>query len=249
MRIIADMTIYSGEFRLNENRQEILTSLSEDFPYTCLEVELDNLIGRSWHWHTALEIDYVGSGTLCLQTPEHSLILRAGDAVFINSQVIHDARAQIQGQNCRLYAQMFDPVFLSGMYGSRLERKYLHPILNCQPLDTWIFHGDCAEDFPAIAYVLKLIHLNHSDRFGEEFMIRSVLGELWCLLLEATEDFRKENVSAGSRMADAERLRSMVSFIHAHYMENIQVRDIAESVGISARGCGLDAQKHQCYSN
>lgn len=50
----AFIMIVSDEFRLNENRQEILSSLSDDFPYTCLEVELDHLIGRSWHWHTAL---------------------------------------------------------------------------------------------------------------------------------------------------------------------------------------------------
>ena len=85
--------IYTDEFRLNENRQEILTSLSDDFPYTCLDVTLDRLIGRSWHWHTALELDYVASGNMCLQTPEHTFLLKPGDAIFINTQVIHDARS------------------------------------------------------------------------------------------------------------------------------------------------------------
>ena len=85
--------IYTDEFRLNENRQEILTSLSDDFPYTCLDVTLDRLIGRSWHWHTALELDYVASGNMYLQTPEHTFLLKPGDAIFINTQVIHDARS------------------------------------------------------------------------------------------------------------------------------------------------------------
>lgn len=233
--------IVSDEFRLNENRQEILSSLSEDFPYTCLEVELDHLIGRSWHWHTALEIDYVMSGTYCLQTPDHTFLLHPGNVAFINSQVIHDARAQ--EDQCRLYAQMFDSVFLSGMYGSRMERKYLQPVLNCQPLDVWIFRADNAEDFPIISAVMKLIHLNRTGDFNAEFRIRSLLSELWCMLLKATEDFRSQNFSSGSRAADAEKLRTMVSFIHTRYMEDIQVSDIAKSAGISSRGCSRCFQR------
>ena len=233
--------IVSDEFRLNENRQEILSSLSDDFPYTCLEVELDHLIGRSWHWHTALEIDYVMSGTYCLQTPDHTFLLHPGDVAFINSQVIHDARAQ--EDNCRLYAQMFDSVFLSGMYGSRMERKYLQPVLNCQPLDVWVFRADNAEDFPAISAVMELIHLNRAGEFDCEFRIRSLLSELWCILLNATDDFRSQKFSSGSRAADAEKLRTMVSFIHARYMEDIQVSDIAQSAGISNRGCSRCFQR------
>lgn len=233
--------IVSDEFRLNENRQEILSSLSDDFPYTCLEVELDHLIGRSWHWHTALEIDYVMSGTYCLQTPDHTFLLHPGDVAFINSQVIHDARAQ--EDNCRLYAQMFDSMFLSGMYGSRMERKYLHPVLNCQPLDVWVFRADNAEDFPAISAVMELIHLNRAGEFDCEFRIRSLLSELWCILLNATDDFRSQKFSSGSRAADAEKLRTMVSFIHARYMEDIQVSDIAQSAGISSRGCSRCFQR------
>lgn len=235
--------IYTDGFRLNENRQEILTSLSDDFPYTCLDVTLDRLIGRSWHWHTALEIDYVASGTLCLQTPEHSFLLQPGDAIFLNTQVIHDARSQEDGKTCRLYAQMFDSVFLSGMYGSRLERSYLQPILDCAPLDAWVFRADNPSDFPAISAILKLIRLNQDEGFGGEFRIRSALSELWCLLLQATGGFRSANLPSGSQIADSERLRSMVSFVHAHYMEDITVRDIADSAGISVRGCSRCFQR------
>ncbi len=235
--------IYSEEFRLNENRQEILTSLSDDFPYTCLDVTLDHISGRGWHWHTALEIDYIVSGALCLQTPEHTCVLNPGDAVFLNSQVIHDARAQAADGHCRLYAQMFDPVFLSGMYGSHLERKYLQPILNCQSLDIWVCRADHRETLPILSAILKLIHLNQYEDFGCEFRIRSVLSELWCLLLDATREFRSENLPTQSRTADFERLRHMVSFIHAHYMEDIQVQDIAKNAGISSRGASRCFQR------
>lgn len=235
--------IYTDEFRLNENRQEILTSLSDDFPYTCLDVTLDRLIGRSWHWHTALELDYVAAGNMCLQTPEHTFLLKPGDAIFINTQVIHDARSDEDSKTCRLYAQMFDSVFLSGMYGSRLERKYLRPILDCAPLDAWVFRAGNPPDFPAISAILKLIHLNHAGNLGEEFAIRSVLSEFWCTLLGSTSHFRSENLPSGSQTADSERLRSMVSFVHAHYMEDITVRDVADSAGISVRGCSRCFQR------
>lgn len=229
--------IITTDFRLDENKREQLPSISEDYPYVCLDVLLDQWTGRSWHWHNAFELDYIISGQMVLRTPSQTCVLSPGDIVFINSQVLHDARAVSQNEKCRLYAQLFYPVFLSGMYGSRIEQKYIAPMQNCHALDLWKIDHCVEADSQAFLLVSKLIALNRMDDFGSEFAIRSVLGQFWCLLLDATKEYRIRNGDSLKKTPDAERLRKMILYIRDHYMDEMRVQDIADSAGISIREC------------
>lgn len=231
--------IVKDKFTLDDNRREKLTSLEEDYPYVCLDVTLDKLLGRSWHWHNAFEIDLILDGEMELTTTQKTLRLYPGDIVFINSCILHDARAFSLKKDCRLYAQLFEPVFLSGMFESRLEKNYIRPILGCPALDVWVFRKGQDKDMADL--ILKLIHINETEPVGSGLLVRSGLSELWCILLQRTMDFRQEKNRQDGPSADTERLRTMIHFIRDHFMDEIRVADIAQSANISLREC------HRCF--
>ena len=92
MRAISDL-------ELKSNQEEILPGYTEAFPYVCMFRRMDECIGRkiAWHWHSALEIDYVEEGELEYKTPENPLLLHKGEAVFFNSDVLHTVTAGTAG--------------------------------------------------------------------------------------------------------------------------------------------------------
>lgn len=230
--------IYSDSFRLNEKKQEVFSYLSKDYPYVCEDVTLDRVLGRSWHWHNALEIDYVYAGTMCIKIPGKSEEVHAGDVIFLNSRILHDARAR--EQSCSLYANLFEASFLGGSPASRIEEKFLSPLLTHPGLDIWVFRGNRPEDLPLIERVLALIAANQREDFDMELKVRSLLGEIWCLLLAATEEFRSQTRGQyryERQNHSYDRVRSMMNYIHDHYMEPVQVADIASCAGVSPREC------------
>lgn len=227
--------IYSSDFRLDRDGKEIFPSYSEEFPYECLSATLNYFIGRGWHWHPAFEIDYVLDGALDLQTPDGMIHLIKGDAIFINSNVMHDARSADRERNCHIYAILFGAQFLGGMYGSLYEQKYIFPIMNCRDLSAYKIAPDGPGNIHIIEAFLQAIELTEKEEFGYEFEVRSILSRLWCLLLQETAEIR--TVHHVKNNADSERLKDMVNFIHENYMHKITIQNIARAANISEREC------------
>ena len=54
---------------LRENtKEELLPDFSQDFPYIATQAEL-NRYSVPWHWHPAIELFYMQTGTLEYTTP------------------------------------------------------------------------------------------------------------------------------------------------------------------------------------
>ena len=99
---------------LPENPEiEVMHIGPDQLPYICvcepLEFRVDSTI--SWHWHTYFEVAYVAEGSLECRTPDHTVELQKGEAVFINSSVLHMYRKTSVGP-CVIYAHIFDSRFL-----------------------------------------------------------------------------------------------------------------------------------------
>lgn len=83
--------------------------------------------------------------------------------------------------------------------------------------------------------------LAEQEAWGYEFEIRSELSRLWCTFLKETSDFNIEDDE--QTPIDAERIKQMLLFIHEHYMNKIEVSDIAASASISPRECNRCFQR------
>ena len=229
--------ISKSKFELANNNMEILPTSTSAFPYVCYLDEMGPLANQhfSWHWHSAFEIDYVAEGEAQIRSAGQTLHLKKGDAVFINSNVMHDIHAWNSVQGCTLYAHIFDMQFLSGTYHSIFETKYLMPILKCPDLQLHLIHADNYRHLRMLEQIARLAILAEEEPFGYEFEIRSELCRFWCLLFEDTAALRaNQTVHNG---ADEERLKLMLDYIHTNYKQKITLAEIAASANISSREC------------
>ena len=187
-----------------------------------------------WHWHTVMEISYVAEGELELQTIGGSITLKKGEAAFINSGVMHGYRLS-KDSPCSYYSLLFESSFLSGAYGSILDTKYIYPIQHSQSVALWPIRPGDYGDACMLRDTAEIIELCRDEPFGYEFRLRTLLGDLWCELLKATEDVRANE--SPKHAVDMDRLKRMILFIQEHFADRLTLDDIAAAADISAREC------------
>lgn len=233
--------LIESNFQSDSNDREILPAEFSSQPYICMLTDLIKYNGIfPWHWHSALEIDYIVEGDIEFQTPEYTTLLKKGDAVFINSEILHTYHARSRSA-CKLHAILFDAHFISGMYHSLLEEKYISPILKNQQLEAFHIHPGTPHSAAMIESIQRVVALSVSEPFGYEFAVRSALSSFWCGLLEDTEEMRAVRIPKS--YADTTRIKLMLQFIHTHYGARITLQDIAASANISSRECSRCFQR------
>lgn len=81
------------------------------------------------HWHQEFEILVVTEGRIAFVIEDREYLLEQGEGVFINSNLLHSARA-VEGKSCSFFAVDFHYQFLHEDIHSRFARKYLKPVLD-----------------------------------------------------------------------------------------------------------------------
>lgn len=235
--------IIQSTFLVDEKNHESMPFSSPGFPYICFYDDMDMFPDKTvaWHWHTSCEINYIEKGTFEYRTPDQGMILKPGDAVFINTGVLHYCRA-IGGEKATQYSLLFHSDFLSGAYGSIFEEKYFAPVMRCPALQSWMVHPDNRIRQKMINALMDSIELTEREPDGYEFSVRNSLSDFWYGLYADTKELRS---SAPVRnKVDLERVRQMVDFIHEYYAEPLTVDDIAAVAGIGARECSRCFRKN-----
>ena len=76
---------------LASDSKELLEKESEGLPFVCNFNESNVFIGHHipWHWHEWFEINYTERGSYLLQTPENTVEIHQGEAVYINGSILH----------------------------------------------------------------------------------------------------------------------------------------------------------------
>ena len=218
------------EFQEN-SREELLPGFDMDFPYiaTCAEFDKYREPKAPWHWHRAVELFFMESGTLEYTTPKGKWVFPAGSGGFVNSNVLHTSRVIPSGQETVQKLHLFDPTLLSGTAGSRMERKYVLPLLGS---GVEVIPLDPAD--PEQAETLKQIRRAFevpSEEWGYEFRLREALTKIWLrLAAPATEQ------ASGLREAD-DKIKTLMIYIHEHHAEDLSVEQLAEAAHISKRAC------------
>ena len=75
----------------DETMRETIPHGSSEYPFKFYDENMDMFDFRciDWHWHSELEIMMVKTGTVdCFVGTEH-FVLKQGQAIFVNSKVIH----------------------------------------------------------------------------------------------------------------------------------------------------------------
>ena len=110
------------------------------------------------------------------------MLFPAGTGGIVNSNVLHMTKAISQKEKNIQLLHIFDVSLLAGEQGSRIEQKYIAPIITAPQIEVIpLFPGNAEER------ILKLLAASFrlsSDEFGYEIKLRENLTEIWLMLFE-----------------------------------------------------------------
>ena len=209
--------------QISKNHQEFDQHGSFAFPcelyYTVIDgKKRDRIPG---HWHDELEIGYVDSGRVLLETASENLEIREGQCYFINSHIVHGMR--FLKERGSFYSFVFHENMIKGP--EAINQNAVYPILESSRR---VFTSD--DDRLNVTFK-KLINVFEGNQSGYELSVRHELEAFWLRLLELFP------VEASSERVIGERIGRMLGFIEKHFADNIGIIDIAKSADISKREC------------
>lgn len=183
-----------------------------------------------WHWHEEIEIVYIENGQMKIKIPSKSFLLKKGDCIVINVNILHYAAA---APECKLRSLVFSPALITGKDDFAFAKKYVQPLLSCHSFSGHYISGETNENitrwfncaFEALA----------EDCYGFEFIVRENLSRI-CLFLhrEFEPQIDTQNIPLNR---DNLRIRKMLAYIHKNFADNLSLADISKEADVSEREC------------
>lgn len=188
-----------------------------------------------WHWHEEVEINLVMEGRLLGMADGKTFELKAGQALFVGSGVLHGNKAAEANGLIHQVSIVFDPSVVGGASGSVFWRKYLGPVL-CAPECRCVpILGEAEWERQALAELRHLADIWPEKAPGYEFEVRAALSRVICLMAEHC--VKHAQAPSERELRDSERIKQMVDFVRAHRVEPITTEQIAASAAISVSEC------------
>lgn len=183
-----------------------------------------------WHWHEEIEIVYMAEGQMEIKIPSKSFLLKKGDCVVINSNVLHYGAAVVE---CELHSLVFSPALITGNEDFVFAKKYMHPLLTCNSFCGYLIK---AGDNENVAHWFNCaFEALVKDYYGYEFIVREKLSRI-CLFLCGEYNPQTDTPDIPLNQ-DNLRIRKMLAFIHKNFADNLTLPKIASTAGISEREC------------
>lgn len=179
------------------------------------------------HFHPATELTSIFSGEMYYQANDRVFLLREGDAVFVNAEVMH-AGWQKDGGHCIYLPLNFSTVMVSGHENSRIEEQYVLPLLRGDLLPYAVFRRERPEDQGMLARIERLRCLLYERREGYELLVKAELCYFWYDLYMSAKD--REELS---RDHNAEAVKRAITLMEAQYTEHLMLADLAGACGLS----------------
>ena len=214
-----------------ENAYINSVNLNQDtaFPYLVLHVTDDESCPRNpgfqvMHWHEDLQFTYVITGEIEVVTLSERVLLRQGEGVFINKNVVHLVR---KVGACHYNSFIFPERFLKFYPGSPAERMVDnivgHPAL---PLVA-IYDRKDKQDILQTLRKLTLLENQKDEMYTYEMLC--TLCSLWLAFARTVTPPEKRRMNRASE----ERTSVFLQYIAMHYSEEISLDTLAASANVS----------------
>ncbi len=225
------------ELPLDENMGESFPGMTFEFPYLWIWGEMDEYIGGHvpWHWHEEVEFCYVLKGEVEYYMPNEVIALSEGDAMFVNSNVLHMIRSKEGCIGAIIIPQIINKLLLIGYHRSAFDNKYYRPIVTSENLPYYVMRHNDSYDEKMINIICSCYKCAENEEFGYEMNVRSDISKLWLMLYKRVEDqiVKQEHIQNKA----GKRLKAMLTFINKHYTEKISLENIADAGCIGVREC------------
>ena len=212
----------------DEEFMEIKPHGSSDYPFQYYydNLELFDFHCIEWHWHREFEFLYVESGKVLCGIGEKQIILSEGDAIFINSKILHRFYAASGGVNPNFVCM---PEFIAPE-NSLVYKKYILPIISSN-MAFQCFQS--AEPWQAriIQIMIKIMETQENEII-RELSTLALLQNLWLIFYENVKLSDKEKMQTVDEAAQ-KRVQLMMQYIHENYKHGLSLNEIASHIGVS----------------
>lgn len=179
------------------------------------------------HFHPETEITLIAEGEMYYQANDKVFLLREGDGIFVNSNVMH-AGWKSDVCDCKYFPMNFGTVLVSGHDNSRIEERYVEPILRDNLIPYAVFYDKNEEDRPFLELIREFHRLLVERADGYELLVKSTLCRLWLLLYQRA---KKAEIPVLDRGVTA--VKEAITYMEAHYAEHLTLEQMAEACNFS----------------
>ena len=196
------------------------------FQYYYDNLELFDFHCIEWHWHREFEFLYVESGQVTCGIGEKKIILSEGEAIFINSKILHQFYASSDGVIPNFVCM---PEFIAPE-NSLIYKKYILPIISSN-MAFQCFQS--AEPWQAriIQIMIKIMETQENEII-RELSTLALLQNLWLIFYENVKLSDKEKMQTVDEAAQ-KRVQLMMQYIHENYKHGLSLNEIASHIGVS----------------
>ena len=194
------------------------------------------LVGNiPWHWHEEMEIILATEGDTRVLCGEAEFLLQDGEAIFVNTNVLHKLKRAQNNTPCRINSLLFMPEFVASFPQSIIQQRYIAPLSRCSTLSEVILRPNAPWQAEAIAHFKTAFEAFTSDQYGYEIRVQVELMQMLLLILENLQDRVCDTELVQNK--DAVRIKQMLGYIHSHYAEPLTVSQISAASSISESEC------------
>ena len=223
---------------LDHQFREQLPRTDAGFPISFFHDELAQLPNWSGplHWHPEFEIATAQDSILDLQVGRDHLLLDPGDSVFINGNVPHSIRQPGGSAPDPMPNIVFDGALVAAE-NSIIYTRYIQPVRTCGTLSCVLFRRS-DESCGLVHSAIREIYRCFADRGPcYEMTVQRDLSVVFEYLTVHHDSLCRVEASR-VELSTQIRMQQMLSFIHAHYAEDIALNDIARAASISRSEAG-----------
>lgn len=226
--IIKNTVTGFSKVQTDETLRETISHGKPDYAFEFYDESMDMFDFRliDWHWHSELEIMLVKKGTVDCFAGTENFVLNEGEAIFINTKVIHKFSSN---QNAIVPNFLFAPCFISSE-DSLIYKKFILPVLHASTKCVK-FSSSNHSHKKIIELLEKIIQVQKQDDL-KELKTKQVLIELWGQIYRNI-DFSNQVCESGNKIRGQAQLQMMMQYIHQNYAEAISLEDISNSVNVS----------------
>ena len=217
------------------SQEELLPDFGADFPYIASRAELDRYVDHfvPWHWHKAVELFYVESGAVEYNLPGGKISFPAGSGGLLNSNILHATRGLSRTEENVQFCHIFDPALVFGGHGSRIEEKYVLPLITVPQVEMIALYPEDETQKEILRMIRSAFEISEQE-LGYEIHVRGMISEIWLSIFKQAEPLLKE---PPKMRRNNDKIKDLMIYVHQHYAEKIAVSELAASVFLSEREC------------
>ena len=127
-----------------------------------------------WHWHPEIELTLILEGEILYQVNDNSCLLKAGEGLFCNTNVLHAGRHG-NSADCSYLSVTFHPRLLYGYNNSLMQNRYMEGILRDPELASIHFKPEVDWQKKVLEQIRKIQRLSADKAEASELKIQIAL--------------------------------------------------------------------------